>query len=211
MSKVYTHALAMQGLTPRLIILVAVSPRVLPPSQLLSESMAYILERDQYKKYLSPLVELCRKMNRYVDIMNGRVGAIKKDSELLKELLEILDWFEEWHKQCQGDSYLSLSEKCWYDLKLSILGFVGICNYIFAEVLDDDEKADIDDIYIDPRYCIRFFDVHKGNSGGANLDRKISDQLFRHTTEREKRRREKYKLQQEALQGGKRCRGLIEQ
>ena len=77
-------------------------------------------------------------MNLYLDIFNGRRlahlfgpyddGTIKSVNDpKLEELVKILLWFYEWEKECGEEKHHFLSQKCYYDLKLSILGFVGMC------------------------------------------------------------------------------------
>jgi len=87
-----------------------------------------------------PLRRLCAEMNRFLDIMNGRqekeYGNIASvDAKELKELNEIMVWFESWYQSIQNNPSFTdadakksafLPEECWYDLQSIIKGVTAL-------------------------------------------------------------------------------------
>ena len=113
-------------------------------AQVLSATMAGLIREDIAKDpthaYNFALAEYCDKSNEYFDIMNGKHGAIfgPFDSKLEK-LTSFARWFEEWDmdlskrdltKGQQDEAFIS--RLCYFDLRLAVHGFVGMCRYYLA-------------------------------------------------------------------------------
>ena len=116
--------------------------RVPLAAQVLSNTMCRMIDSATTDKPSSqllyePLRDLCSRMNDFLDIMNGRRDkgyANIKDSNAkeLRELGEIMKWFEDWYDEIQDDprfglepddkKYAFLPEECWYDLQSIIKG-----------------------------------------------------------------------------------------
>jgi hypothetical protein len=97
------------------------------------------------------LIEMCRHINRLIDICNGRAAdGVKGEFTLLftpenglevqEELLDILAWFADWeddHKQRvaggTATEYNFLPKQTWRNLKRLILGLVVIIQHYCIE------------------------------------------------------------------------------
>ena len=119
--------------------------RVYLATQVLSSTMASMIETAKESlcpkdncSFFDGLQELCKKVDRLVDICNSKeekhCHAIKSASDPhIYELLDILLWFAEWQ---QGLAASGLDEKqqalsflptpCWEDLQSLVFGLVGL-------------------------------------------------------------------------------------
>ena len=111
--------------------------------QAVSRSVATMLEEfaaaiAEMRNIYAPLIELCRKLDRIVDIWNSRSdrGAPIINSahhSLLYEALEILEWFSVWRDEVafQGvDLEVAfLGQALWEDLNGLVLGLVCTCRF----------------------------------------------------------------------------------
>ncbi|CAM9921407.1 unnamed protein product, partial [Ectocarpus sp. 6 AP-2014] len=99
--------------------------------------------------------ELAYVMNDFLDIMNGVYGVstveLKKgenkkkgwitgaDSPQLERLLEILDFFSSWQISLQASFDKRewpnhfITDMSWFDMRTTILGFVALSRYVFAD------------------------------------------------------------------------------
>lgn len=117
--------------------------RVPLAAQVLSKTMCRIIDSvtankpPSSKLLYEPLRDLCSRMNDFLDIMNGSrdkgYANIKDgDAKELRELGEIMKWFEDWYASIQNDprfglepddkKHAFLPEECWYDLQSIIKG-----------------------------------------------------------------------------------------
>jgi len=121
--------------------------RVPLAAQVLSNTACHMIDevtaKDRNKRLLyEPLRALCSNMDRFLDIMNGRqargyknIGTI--DAKELKELGEIMHWFELWRKSIHAAGQFAdlsaedkkscfLPEECWFDLQSIVKGVTAL-------------------------------------------------------------------------------------
>jgi len=123
--------------------------RVYLAMQVLSSKMVAIIDATQGildpKKTgtFSGIRELCRRLNRLVDILNSTTEKAgiefidRHDHPLLEELMDTLAWFWQWKHAVTAHPTWTAKEKkaaflpdeCWADLQSLVLGFVCACKF----------------------------------------------------------------------------------
>ena len=131
--------------------------RVYLAAQVLSNTVCCVIDQVTAKKpnkrlLYGPLRALCSNMDRFLDIMNGRREKGYKnidttDARELKELGEIMKWFECWFKSIHEDrqfAHLAVDEKksaflpegCWFDLQSIIKGVTAFSIFYLRKFQD---------------------------------------------------------------------------
>ena len=89
------------------------------------------------REYYEPIIDLATHVNNLVDIINGRYECFNKENgeEVIKSLLEILKWFDDWKKHNDNDESDNLDEtnflpkETWKGLRRMILGYIGMIDH----------------------------------------------------------------------------------
>jgi hypothetical protein len=126
------------------------------------------LDRKQHRR----LIELAWRVDRLVDVINGRsrseASSYKADFEpstgedIQKKLLTIITWFAEWEESVDSSSSF-LADQTWVGLQRMILGHVGV---IQCYVLDNDFVIAPRRTTSDP--CEHHFSNLRSNFGSTN-------------------------------------------
>jgi len=107
----------------------------------------YIASNEHLRALYAPLIELCEKLDRIVDIWNSRAEKNapiinSSDHELLFEALDILEWFTLWRDdlafRAEDLDSKFFPNEWWEDLNGLVLGLVCTCRFY---LLPDDSRA----------------------------------------------------------------------
>lgn len=107
------------------------------------------------------------KLERKKGLSKKKGYIWRSDSSHLEGLLHILEWFDEWRTSLECSSAPGtwkdnfITDMSWYDMRLTILGFVAMSRYIMADespVLKGEKRKR----FLNPRM---FSQASRGSSG----------------------------------------------